>query len=100
VSAIEAVAGKLGNTPAVCKKCYIHPHVLDSYLEGTLVEALELQSDSKSVRGLPANETAVLGLLQRRLKIEEKLGCAIKKETAARSRRRRTIFRSPSARQK
>ena len=41
VAAIESVAKKLGNTPAVCKKCYIHPHVIDSYLEGTLIETLK-----------------------------------------------------------
>ena len=100
VSAVETVAGKLGNTPAVCKKCYIHPHVLDSYLEGTLVEALERRLNSKTVRGLPADEAVVLGLLQRRLTIEAKLARAIKKETAARLRRRRTVSRLSSARRK
>ena len=100
VAAIEVVAGKLGNTPAVCKKCYIHPHVIDSYLEGTLIESLEMSVNSKSVRGLPADETAVVGLLQRRLTIEEKLARSIKKEIAGRFRRRRTVFRSPSARRK
>ncbi|HMJ90673.1 MAG TPA: hypothetical protein VK530_12710 [Candidatus Acidoferrum sp.] len=30
--AIDAVAEKLGNTPAVCRKCYVHPFVLDGYL--------------------------------------------------------------------
>jgi DNA topoisomerase-1 len=34
--AIEAVARQLGNTKAVCRKCYIHPAVLESYLEGSL----------------------------------------------------------------
>ncbi|HWC58192.1 MAG TPA: DNA topoisomerase IB [Verrucomicrobiae bacterium] len=100
VAAIEVVAGKLGNTPAVCKKCYIHPHVIDSYLEGTLIESLEMSVNSKSVRGLPADETAVVGLLQRRLTIQEKLARSIKKEIAGRSRRRRTVFHSPSARRK
>src|SRR5688500_1898624 len=38
VSAIESVAKKLGNTRAVCRKCYIHPAVLDSYLEGSFIE--------------------------------------------------------------
>ena len=36
VAAIESVAKRLGNTPAVCRKCYIHPHVFDSYLDGRL----------------------------------------------------------------
>ncbi len=33
-TAIEAVARVLGNTAAICRKCYIHPAVLDSYLRG------------------------------------------------------------------
>jgi DNA topoisomerase-1 len=100
VAAIESVAGKLGNTPAVCKKCYIHPHVLDSYLEGTLVETLKPRAQKtipKSIRGLPLEEAAVLGLLQQRLTIEERLARSIKKETAARSRLRKTASRSQSA---
>jgi DNA topoisomerase I len=35
--AIERVAERLGNTVAVCRKCYIHPAVLDAYMEGRLV---------------------------------------------------------------
>jgi DNA topoisomerase I len=100
VAAIELVAAKLGNTAAVCKKCYIHPHVLDSYLDGTLVETLKQRAEktiSKSIRGLPSEEAAVLGLLQQRLTIEEKLARSIKKETAARSRLRKTTSRSRSA---
>jgi DNA topoisomerase I len=31
--AIEVVADRLGNTPAVCRKCYVHPHVIDGYME-------------------------------------------------------------------
>jgi DNA topoisomerase I len=100
VAAIESVAAKLGNTPAVCKKCYIHPHVLDSYLDGTLVGTLKQRAEktiAKSIRGLPSEEAAVLGLLQQRLTIEEKLARSIKKETAARSRLRKTTSRSRSA---
>ncbi|HET9856793.1 MAG TPA: DNA topoisomerase IB, partial [Chthoniobacterales bacterium] len=32
-TAISAVAKILGNTPAICRKCYVHPAVLDSYLD-------------------------------------------------------------------
>jgi len=39
-NAIGAVAKILGNTPAVCRKCYIHPAVLETYLEGNLIEGL------------------------------------------------------------
>jgi DNA topoisomerase-1 len=35
---VKNVATRLGNTPAVCRKCYIHPAVLDAFVLGTLVE--------------------------------------------------------------
>lgn len=35
--AIEQVAARLGNTPSVCRKCYVHPAVISAYLEGTLI---------------------------------------------------------------
>src|SRR5439155_12871200 len=41
VQAIERVAERLGNTPAVCRKCYVHPAVLESYLDGTLAAMLQ-----------------------------------------------------------
>ena len=34
--AIDAVAAKLGNTPSICRKCYVHPYVIESYLKGQL----------------------------------------------------------------
>ena len=40
VRAIESVAAKLGNTPSVCRKAYIHPAVCESYLAGTLLDLL------------------------------------------------------------
>ena len=40
MTAVKAVARMLGNTPAICRKCYIHPGVIDGYLDGTLVAAL------------------------------------------------------------
>jgi DNA topoisomerase-1 len=36
VNAVKAVAEKLGNTPSICRKCYVHPIVITSYLDGTL----------------------------------------------------------------
>lgn len=84
VAAIEYVSQRLGNTPAVCKKCYIHPHVVESYLDGTLVETLKKRMEIKSRRGLPAEESAVLNLLRHRLTLEEKLAKALKKEKAQR----------------
>jgi DNA topoisomerase-1 len=68
--AIESVAERLGNTPTVCRKCYIHPAVLDSYLEGTMLEPLQLRTEDDFTERdgeLRPEEAAVLGLLRRRL---------------------------------
>src|SRR5216117_2213796 len=43
VDAVESVAKKLGNTKAVCRKCYIHPEVFNAYLDGSLVQILRSQ---------------------------------------------------------
>jgi DNA topoisomerase-1 len=65
VAAIENVAKKLGNTPTVCRKCYVHPAVLDAYLDGSLVQTL--QQRAKETTELPPDEAAVLNLLRSRL---------------------------------
>lgn len=41
VQAIKQVAERLGNTPAVCRKCYVHPAVLDRYLGGEMLKSIE-----------------------------------------------------------
>ncbi len=41
VQAVEAVSKMLGNTPAICRKCYIHPAILDGYLDGSLRQGAE-----------------------------------------------------------
>ena len=74
LKAIESVAARLGNTPSICKKCYVHPHVLEGCLDGTLVKALSGRAKklSDSMHSLRPEEAAVLALLQRRLAAEEK----------------------------
>jgi len=74
VKAIESVAKRLGNTPSVCRKCYIHPGVLDAYLDGTMLESLRRRASEEMahIRGLSAEESAVLALLQRRLAEEDR----------------------------
>jgi DNA topoisomerase-1 len=52
--AIEAVAARLGNTKAVCRKCYVHPAVLESYLDGSLLEAPRAGADGGSLAPLLA----------------------------------------------
>lgn len=74
VAAIERVAARLGNTPAVCRKCYIHPVVLESYLGGDTVEVLRARA-AASLRApehaLSAAEKAVLRFLRARLRRRE-----------------------------
>ncbi len=47
VAAIEAVSKRLGNTKAVCRKCYVHPAVINSYLDGSLLETLRQRVESE-----------------------------------------------------
>jgi DNA topoisomerase-1 len=61
-TAVEAVAGLLGNTRAVCRKSYIHPTVIDCYLEGKLAKALTGRRRTK-LKGLRPDEVSVLRLL-------------------------------------
>ncbi|HAV35574.1 MAG TPA: DNA topoisomerase I [Massilia sp.] len=70
VRAIESVAEKLGNTPSVCRKCYVHPAVLDAYLEGSVLEALRERTEqqlTEDLHTLQPEEAAVLAMLQQRL---------------------------------
>jgi DNA topoisomerase I len=68
VAAIEEVAKQLGNTRAVCRKCYVHPAVIDAYLDGSMLKTMAQRArTAKAVGKLTAAETAVLALLQRKL---------------------------------
>ena len=68
--AIERVSARLGNTPTICRKCYIHPEIIESYLGGRLAgfmkEAAEREL-SEEMAALPPEEAAVLALLHARL---------------------------------
>lgn len=69
-NAIERVAARLGNTPTICRKCYIHPEILASYAEGSLL--LEIKGEvevelREQLTALCPEEAAVLTLLQGRL---------------------------------
>jgi DNA topoisomerase I len=74
VRAIETVAERLGNTPTVCRACYVHPDVLASYIDGSLVEALSRRAHGvgRGAHALQREEAAVLGLLQARLARERR----------------------------
>ncbi|HXU64862.1 MAG TPA: DNA topoisomerase IB [Polyangia bacterium] len=74
--AIERVAERLGNTPAVCRKCYVHPDVIAAYMDGTLAASLKRRVDAqmsgRRLGTLRGDEAAVLALLQRRLAQEKR----------------------------
>ena len=71
VAAVERVAERLGNTPSVCRKCYIHPVVLHSYLEGATVDVIVKKSAdtlNHTLAALTGTEGAVLAFLLAQLK--------------------------------
>lgn len=61
-SAIEVVAGRLGNTPGICRKCYVHPLVLERFMSNSLGRSA--RSGSVNAGNLRAAERAVLQILQ------------------------------------
>ena len=66
--AIGDVAARLGNTKAVCRRCYVHPTVIDAFLDGeTIAPFVRTTSAAKGRRQLSAEETAVVKLLTSRL---------------------------------
>jgi DNA topoisomerase I len=65
--ALTLVAGRLGNTVAVCRKCYVHPAVFEGYLDGSLLPLLTrqgLQGKMNGVDGLSDDEWTVLSFLR------------------------------------
>ncbi|MFN4087641.1 MAG: DNA topoisomerase IB [Alphaproteobacteria bacterium] len=92
--AITAVASRLGNTVAICRKCYVHPEIVAAYLDGTLLDMVvrRIEADlAGPILGLTGEEAAVLAFLEARLR----------REAAARGRasvRRRPEGAPPSPR--
>jgi len=69
-AAITAVSKILGNTPAVCRKCYVHPAVLETYLSGGMIEGLRRKTEqalAENLQDLRPVEAAVMSFLQARL---------------------------------
>lgn len=90
-AAIEQVSSRLGNTPTICRKCYVHPEVFTCYLEGGLLLEIKKQVEEELREDLPSlrpEEAAVLTLLQERLSREvEKREKKPAKKRSASSRR-------------
>ena len=63
----------LGNTPTICRKCYIHPAIFEGYLDGSLLDTLRRRAEEALAEpqlGLSAEEAAVVGFLSHRLEHE------------------------------
>ncbi|WP_283184144.1 DNA topoisomerase IB [Pseudomonas svalbardensis] len=67
VEMVKNVAKQLGNTPAVCRKCYIHPAVLDGFLLGALAELPR----PRARKGLRAEEVGLAMFLEMRVTMAE-----------------------------
>jgi DNA topoisomerase-1 len=68
--AVEAVASRLGNTPAISRRCYVHPAVIEAYMDGVTLDAYRRRAEraiTEDLAGLSRTEAVVLGLLQQRL---------------------------------
>jgi DNA topoisomerase-1 len=63
-TALQDVAARLGNTVAICRKCYVHPSVLEAYGAGEL----RLRRIVAKDQALRPEEAATLRFLQRRLR--------------------------------
>jgi len=75
VEAVKEVAQRLGNTPAVCRKCYVHPAVLECYLAGKLERLIRTNTPQATVEmpreaeeeALRKEERAVMTLLNEQM---------------------------------
>ncbi len=73
-AAIRKVANELGNRPATCRKYYVHPAIVDAYLDGSLSTTFEhfaALPANELPSGLSANEAAVLTILRDKLEQED-----------------------------
>ncbi len=96
--AIEAVAQRLGNTPSVCRKCYIHPEIINAYLDGAMLDTVRKRTErelSGKLGALKPEEAAVLAFLQKRLAAEQRnqRSTLLEKLEASVKHRRRKVRR-------
>jgi DNA topoisomerase I len=68
--AIERVSSRLGNTPTICRKCYVHPEIVNAYLDGGLLLDVRQSIDDElkdELEALRPEEAAVLAFLRARV---------------------------------
>lgn len=93
MSAIERVAERLGNTPSICRKCYIHPIVMESYLAGETVELIRAKTEralERDLAKLGGSEAAVLAFLEQKLRQPKPSTADLLKKSIARTAPPRT----------
>jgi DNA topoisomerase-1 len=95
---IEKVAAHLGNTPAVCKKSYVYPGVVDEYLSNGALELIQKAVEKAGPHALDRHETAVVALIERIVERESQplsdlLATSVRSE---RAKRKKASKRSPS----
>lgn len=72
--AIKVAAEYLGNTPTICRKCYVHPEIINAYMGNALLSSLWEQHEKATkdvLHGLHPDEMAVLTFLKERLVQED-----------------------------
>ena len=64
--AIESVAKRLGNSKAICRKCYVHPAILNAYMDGSTIQAIKARASrlSNSRHTLSSEESAVVRMIE------------------------------------
>jgi len=70
VQVVKEIAGLLGNTPAVCRKCYIHPALIEDFESGSLEKSLAARKPRRS-SGLDPDERLTLAYLEWRSKLRK-----------------------------
>lgn len=101
VEAVKRVAEKLGNTPAVCKKSYIHPGVIDEFLRNGALELIEKAVERADRHALSSHENAVVGLVERIVARENQpLGDLLAKSVRSEQAKRRKAPARPKKRAK
>jgi DNA topoisomerase-1 len=99
--AIERVAERLGNTQAICRKSYVHPAIIEAYMDRSLVKTLKRQTEKElrtTVHRLSGEEAAVLALLQQRM--EQELAGARQRRPKTAGKTRAAAARSTRARRR
>jgi len=85
-NAIKDVAARLGNTPTICRKCYVHPELVASYINGSFVLKVKSENKLRGERsGLRLEEAAVLAMLRSRLGHESSSDASIAVRNAPQS---------------